>query len=441
MIVCKVRFVKAVAILAVVVLSQRPASSQPAEPDRQTKAAFDRLRQALAEAQRQENEAEVRRLAAEGQKLLGDLAGVPEVADEYRPVPPDVPRLTVEEARKGFEPYLKLMQQRRWWKIGLDPTKTLHLPREVASIIVGCVAAHRAHLDGTDAALAAAKEAGDYLIWTQQQGGRGLFPFPAVRNGQGRPFEVSERFLRRAERDGKLDQVLRNGWEVDDLGDGGLQFDNGLCGVALFELYEVTKDARYVRAAVAATDWAVGRPVVPNWNYNSFSVYLLAKAYSVTKEKKYLEAAKKKSRLGIYPGQLYDGQYQGRWADPHNARPAYHYIMIRGLAAMLKVMPPDDPERPDAIRCLRLALKARNPEFPVKGMSTVDSAFEALLMVKSLPKKMVDDLQDCQIEAALTVLERHAASGYRAKRPVLSPAVWGRYLEYVVAQHERSGTP
>lgn len=408
-------------------------SAFAAAPDPQTKATFDQLMRQLAQAQGREDEAEIVRLASQGRQLLGDLAGVPEVADEFRPVPRDAAPLTVEEARQGFAPYLKLIERDRWWRVGLDPTQTQHLPREVASVIAGCTAAARAKLAGADAAIKTATEAGDYLLWTQQQAGRGLIPFPALRNGQGRVFEVAERFFRRAEKAGQLDKILHNGWMVDDLGDGGLQFDNGLCGVALFELHAATGEARFRDAAVAIADWAVGRPVVPNWNYNSFSLYLLAKAYGATGDKRCLEAAKKKARLGVYPGQMPDGKYAGRWADPHNARPAYHYIMVRGVAALLAALSADDPDRAPAIRCLRLALRARNPEFSTQGISTVDSAVDALLTVKALPAASAAELGDCQTDAALDALGRYAASGYRERRPVFSPGVWGPYLEYLVA--------
>ena len=146
-----------------------------------------------------------------------------------------------------------------------------------------------------------AREAGDFLLWAQAQGGRGVIPFPAFRGGRNAAFQSAERFLRRAEREGRLDEVLRGGWAVDDLDDGGLQFDNGLCGVALLDLFEATGDERYLHGAVAAADWAARRPPVPNWNYNSFSVYLLAEAHRVTGEGRYLEAAKRAFRLGVAP--------------------------------------------------------------------------------------------------------------------------------------------
>ena len=51
---------------------------------------------------------------------------------------------------------------------------------------------------------------------------------------------------------------------VEDFSDGGLQFDNGLAGVALIQLSEATKDDNYLKAAIRAADWAAKRPVVTN---------------------------------------------------------------------------------------------------------------------------------------------------------------------------------
>ena len=79
----------------------------------------------------------------------------------------------------------------------------------------------------------------------------------------------------------------------------------------------------------------------------------LAKAYAITGEATYLEAALRKARLGVIPGQLTDGPRAGRWIDPHNARPAYHYIMMRSLAQLLAVMPEDPVDRADILNALK----------------------------------------------------------------------------------------
>ena len=277
---------------------------------------------ALAAALAREDLPAVRAAVAAERELLGSRAGEPEVPDEFRPVPQDGTLLTRTEAMRGFTPQFAALEKLRWWKVGVDPT-TLTAPlRGPASVIAGNVAAVRAKLDGAERSLAIARDAAEFLLWAQQQAGSGGFPFPAARGtSTARAMEVATRFLAKAEKAGKLDLVVRNGWAFDDLGDGGLQFDNGECGVAMFELYEVTKDPRHLDSARGPPTGPC-RPLCPNWNYNSFSVYLLAKAHAVTGEAKYLDAAIRKARIGVIPGQLTDGPRAGRgWIHTTRARP------------------------------------------------------------------------------------------------------------------------
>lgn len=397
------------------------------------KAAQQKLRQAtveLSDAQKAGDEAAVKRAAKRAVDLLGDQAGLPEVADEFRPVSKDAKPLSGDERATAFDPYIGFIEKQKWWTVGLDPTKTNHAPREVATVIEGCLAARRAGAAKSDELLKIATDAGDFLVWAQERAGTGVFPFPAVRNGKGRPFEVAEVFYRRAEKDGTLDRVIKNGWSVEDFDDGGLQFDNGLAGAALVRLFEATKDEKYKKAAVRAADWAATRRVVTNWNYNSFSVLLLAEVYRLTGDDKYLASAKRKTRLGLLPGQLTEGPRTGRWADAHNARPAYHYIMVRGLAALAAVLPKDDPDLPAVVECLRLALAARNPDF-ARGVINADSTVEALVRVKALPPHAAEKLAKCHTDEALAALERYAADGFRAKKSPLGPGAWGQLLAYL----------
>jgi len=398
------------------------------------------LKQRLAEAMQAKDESLVRKLVAESLYILGNRAGVPEVDDEFRKAPEQVEPLTNAEAEAGFEKILQFVQKNKWWRIGLDPTKTEHLPREVATCMMGCLEGYRANVRNKDALLKEATEAGDYLLWTQQQAGTGVIPFPAFRGGRNRAFEAADGFLTNAERAGRLDEVVKNGWAFDDLTDGGLQFDNGLCGVALFELFELSKEDRFQKGAVAAADWAVNRPCVTNWNYNSFSVYLLATAYRVTHDSKYLAAAKEKTLLGVLPGQLLDGPNKGRWVDPHNARPAYHYIMIRGLTALFAVLPEDDEDDGDRERIatsIRTAMQARNGEFASKGIMNVDSSLEAILLFKSLPTKQQEAIGPCQTDEAFAVLERHCVARLRENEGPLRPGVGGRCFGWILSQSKR----
>ncbi len=129
-------------------------------------------------------------------------------------------------------------------------------------------------------------------------------------------------------------KVVEHDWIPDDQADGGLQFDNGLCGKALVSAWQLTRDDRYLAAAKRAGDWTISRPLVTNWNYNAFSVGLLARLAEVTQDnqrEKYLAAAIKKAEVGVLPGQM----ESGRWFDAHNACAVYHNILMRELLELL----------------------------------------------------------------------------------------------------------
>ncbi|HSH94481.1 MAG TPA: hypothetical protein VK968_10075 [Roseimicrobium sp.] len=380
----------------------------------------------------------IRAAVAQGRIALGDKAGDPEVADEYKPVPKGATMLGREKAQAGFSPSFSKLESMCWWKVGLDPSKMSAPLRAPASVLAGNVAAARAKLDGAGQSVSMAREAAAFLMWAQEQAGAGVYPFPAARGtSDAKAMKVATAFLARAEKEGKLDQIVRNGWAFDDFGEGGLQFDNSECGVAMFELYELTRDTRYLDSARRAADWAASRPLCPNWNYNSFSVDLLAKAFQVTGEKSYLTSAIQKARLGVIPGQLTDGPRAGRWVDPHNARPAYHYIMMRGLARLAGVMPADHGSRPEILNSLKLGLRARNSEMVSRGVMNKDKAMESLLLVNRVFKEDKAFLESTQSVAALQavalLVSAEAASG---KFP-LSPGEWGRFLEYVAVLKDR----
>ncbi|MBN8216593.1 MAG: hypothetical protein J0L75_08110 [Spirochaetes bacterium] len=364
-------------------------------------------------------------------KSFGNQAGEPEEPDSFTAVPADFAPLTPAERPKAYGIALKYLQKMRWWRIGLDPVRTEHALREVSDAIRGLLAARRAGSEHPDLLLAEAKAAGDFLLWAQESAGTGVFPFPAVRGGRSRAFQVAERFLAQAEAAGKAALIATNGWLIDDLGRGDLQFDNGLCGVALFDLHEACGEEKYRKAALAAAEWALRRPAVPNVNYNTFTTFLLCRAFRATGEVKYLESAKERMRLSVYPGQVLEGPRAGRWADAHNAKPVYHYIIVRGLASLLSALPPEDADRPQALASLRAALIARNHDFVEKGICNKSSAFEALLLVKMLPGLPEMDLAGCFVEEALSALERMAVGEIRSGRGGVGPLEWGFYLEFL----------
>jgi len=388
------------------------------------------LKPKLVLAQRGNDPAAVRAVVAESLRIFGDQAGLPEVKDVYRPPVVGSELFSANRVAEAFGPYADHIEKTRWWKAGLDPAKLNHALRETATISRACLAVACAEPKLAARLLPIARECGDFMLWAQSEAGTGVIPFPALREGSGRSFEVSERYLASLEKSGQLTSVVRKGWvSTDPTEDGGLQFDNGLGGCALLELFTVTKDPRYLDGALKAADWAAAAPVVTNWNYNSFSLQLLAQAYEATREERYLLAARKKFLIGVQPGQLLDGPHAGRWADAHNARPAYHYIMVRALASLVVVLPKDDAERPALLACLRLALRARNPEFTSKGIMNIDSSIEALVAVEKLPSAVRAELGPCDITEALDVLERYAAYGVMKGKPSAGPEACALLLE------------
>ena len=377
----------------------------------------------------------IRRDVATLAQKLGDQVGVPEIADTYLPIPREARWLTPAEARAAFAPVLPKLEKLRWWKPGLDPAKLEHALREPAAVVAGAVAASRARLAGGDRGLVLAREAADFLIRAQDEAGTGVYPFPAVRGAtRDAAFKASDRFLARAEKEGRLAALVHRGWVVDDLGDGGLQFDNAEAGLALLELHAATHDPRDLASALRAADWAATRPLARNWNYNSFSVSLLARAYAATGERRYLEAARHKARLGVIPGQLTDGPRAGRWLDPHNARPAYHYIMLRALAHLAEVMPRDDADRPEILRALRLGLLTRNRDFTGPGAPNKDKAVEALVLVHRVFAEDPAFLKDTLSTDALDALGRLVSAQFKAGAAPLGPREWSLFLEYAATR-------
>jgi hypothetical protein len=285
-------------------------------------------------------------------------------------------------------------------------------------------------LEGADRCLAMAKEAADFLLWAQDQAGAELFPFPAARGtSKARAMQVGTRFLERAEKSNQLEKVVRNGWAVEDLGDGGLQFDNGECGVAILQLYSVTGESRYLESARRAARWAMSRPLCPNWNYNAFSVDLLASLALATGESEYCDAALHKARLGVIPGQLTEGKRAGRWLDPHNARPPYHYIMMRSLARLAAALPNNHSNRGEIVAALRLGLETRNKEIIERGVMNKDDAVEALLLVTEVFKNDPEFLLKTRSAEALDTLLRLVSEEFRHGKLPLSPGPWGLALE------------
>lgn len=380
----------------------------------------------------------IRERVAAAKLRLGDKAGVPEVPDQYQSIPRNGRWLTAAEVAPTLARFERELARHRWWRIGLDPTNLDHALREPAAVISGCVHLAQANPEERERFLNPARDAAEFLLWAQAEAGTGGFPFPAFRGTpRDNAFRSASRFLDQARQEGRWHQVVRNGWIIDDGQDGGLQFDNGEAGAALLELYQITQDTNYLAAARRAADWAGGRPLAMNWNYNSFSVHLLAKTFAMTGERRYLDAAIHKTRLGMIPGQLTDGPRAGRWLDPHNARPAYHYIMMRALVSLLAVLPPDHAARAEIRQALKLGLQARNSDFLGPGVPNKDYAMETLLLVQRTFASEPEFLRATHSSEALEALGKLVSEQARHGGAPLGPRPWGMLVDYVTRRPDR----
>lgn len=390
-------------------------------------------RQVLTEALASGDPGRVHALVDQLAQRMGVQAGMPDSPDVRNPVP-DAALLTPDAARRSFAPMVRYLRSRQIFAVGEDPRRNTFKPRDVASAIDGCVAALDAGCSEGEAMRTLAIEAGDYLLWTQEQGGAGLIPFPASSHGKGKVFEqIGAPALERIAASGTEERYLRNGWFIEDadLNDGGLQVDNGLCGVALLGLARVTGEERFRVGALRAARWASTRPCVVNWNYNAFSVELLAEAFRDTGEEAFLAAAVQRFRLGIAPGQLRDGPHAGRWIDGHNALPNYHFILVRCVARLVSVLPADHPARVEALHCLSAALAARLGDYRHGVVPNVESSLEALLIMEHLLPDAQDLVGDHGQEDVLMDLLRFPCAQFAAGQVPTSPRTWGMALRHL----------
>lgn len=160
------------------------------------------------------------------------------------------------------------------------------------------------------------------------QAANGAFGYPYEPNGPGLRQQAAQQ-VERGEKQGL--KMVERGWVIEDLGTGGLNFDNGVCGAVLLQSFVLTGDRRYLDSAVRAGQWAKSRPLALNFNYNGFSGLLLARLYRVTGDHAWLDAAKDIFEFGVLSGQMPNG----RWFDQHNAKIQYHAILCSQITEYL----------------------------------------------------------------------------------------------------------
>jgi hypothetical protein len=249
------------------------------------------------------------------------------------------------------------------------------------------------------------KKGADWLLDRQRPDG--LFPFPDIRGRHKLFTPLAERVLERNP------NAIVDGWIVDDAGEGHLKYDNAIAGVALAEAHAVTGDPRYLAGARRACEWALTQPLCDNWNYNAFSVWLLARVARETGDPALLEGSVTRCLAGVMPGQMADG----RWLDPHNARMVYHGILVRGILEVWLALPDEDPRKQSIRDSVVRALDAASALVMGKGAfrengassnSTMTESFSRALMHLG-PKPNWEEALSININAGLHILKDHGA--------------------------------
>lgn len=339
------------------------------------------LRLELLQAMRNRDDAAIARLKARLVESFGDYVGAPEEKPVYgQPIDasePDVKRITAL--------WEKSVQQEKG-HFGWEQARTLEPEpgfggraqrlRTSERVVRGLLESAEAGLPNAKQERAWAIEGLDYFVSAQTKQGVFGYPYDPAYQGTG----LKKTFVKIADEGRAAGRVTTDrGWVVDDGGEGGLQFDNGVTGRTLLLGYEVTGDKRYLEAAKRAGEWAIPTPMVRNFNYNGFSGILLARLYRVTGDPKWLAAAKVKFRYGVLPGQLPNG----RWLDQHNAKIQYHgELMVQLSEYWLALHQAGDPEAATVEREWRLGLANLCEE--ITQLGTADAAngrsIEALSM-------------------------------------------------------------
>lgn len=311
-------------------------------------AANDRLRAAL----RAEDPTAIATAVADLRAALGPDASVPEAKPDYLPArASEAPSL--DDIRSHWLEDCARRTGREPWDIARaaldaggapprlrDSVRMAEAYLATAQLLDGVAAAEfrRRALDGLR-----------YIRSVQAQSGAFGYPYDPARIDR-----LGKMATERVAEGRRLGRTMTEGvWMIDDLDRGDLQFDHGVSGLAMLAGFALTHEKEFLDSARRAGDWAMTRPLVPNWNYNAFSARLLARLYLATREPRYLEAARRKFELGVLPGQT----ETGRWLDPHNARTQYHAILATALADYVEVLAVARlPEEAAARRALERAL-------------------------------------------------------------------------------------
>ncbi|HVK11671.1 MAG TPA: hypothetical protein VM597_23065, partial [Gemmataceae bacterium] len=270
---------------------------------------------ALLAAMKKGDAVAVSAAVAAATKILGASAGVPDLrrpGDRIKPTatrPADLADLVVQAL---------LSDPRRVKAMAAGVPGETAMARAYAAIVDGALAARslidahqKARLGDLDSVIA-----GACMTLLALQLPDGHFKFPDLR---GKHLVLGETLDKTVRADV---EAIRAGWFVAPVPDGQAELDAADCGIALFRAGAVFKNRDWTAAGLRALEWATGRGPSPTWRVNAATISLLVQAYRATSDKTHLTDACQRFTARLAPGQTADG----RWIDPHDARPANHFL-------------------------------------------------------------------------------------------------------------------
>jgi len=283
----------------------------------------------LQQAMDKRDENHIASLIERSKAVMGEYAGVPEKKVDII-APPDFAEPDMARVKAVWQESRKRLEGNFPWDIarrapGPEGTGQPRV-REHAGIARGYSSAYEAGVEDAPVFRQRAREALDFLLTIQ--GGNGCFGYPYDLKSEHRLRAMGRQVVELGRSRGM--NVVEHGWIIDDFDWGDLQYNNGHGGLAMLTGYLATGDGKYLDAGLRSAEYALSRSICTNWNYNAFSVWVLARAYRVSKDRRFLLAAIDKTKFGVLPGQMENG----RWIDQHNALPWYHNIIMWGCVEL-----------------------------------------------------------------------------------------------------------
>jgi hypothetical protein len=415
----------------IVILSFAVVNSQPCN-QRQTLSATQSvsvgaLFSSLDVALQAEQTGKIDSLSLILKKEYADQGGIPDVGENYRQLTTETALLTISDAisvsrrviDKDSALYRTIWQLSKGREPPAYPPHSIFL-RQGAVICSGLlkIAAHESDNVRKQAYTQWAIQGLDSLLTMQLASG--AFPFPDLRTYNDTVFSTKiQRFLNTLGPDSS--KALLNGWIVSDFGSGEFDFDCGVICGAFADAFVVTKLERYKQATLRVAEYLRTQRIVVNYNYNSFVAYGLARAFSLTGNPEYRDRAAKVLRIGVLPGQLENG----RWVDGHNARSAYHAIIIFNAANVVNIMPAGTPLRDTLAGMLTRAARNFSNQLYACGPS---GGYVWLIEMNAtnvlLPSSLKDSLS--------VLLGRHCSQSIDSGL-YLDVSTIGSYIEHIAA--------